>query len=192
MRQSTRVGLAFVALLLVAMIATPATASDSNAQQLAQLPYAVTSTASSNLVHYQQALTAASNLNISCRVERPEIASQPEVDSRVVVKGEDSGAGSSECVDLQGDDFYHSGEMYFQYLNEYNVWVRVWDYTAFRSQTSTRGTSALPIVADYIYPVDHPATDHMIHRACYDIHTPQNFAPLCSEPYLFVSATTRF
>jgi hypothetical protein len=191
MKLSTRVGLAFVALLVFAMIASPATASEMNAQQLAQLPYAITSTTASNLVHYQQAASGTATLNVSCRVERPEIVSQPEVDSRVVVKGEDSGAGSSECVDLQGDDFYHSGEMYFEYLNQYNVWVRVWDYTAFRSQTSTRGTSALPIVADYIYPVDHTATNHMIHRACYDLHTPQNFAPLCSEPYLFLSATAR-
>jgi hypothetical protein len=188
----TRVAAAGTA-LLIGMAVSPATAADQGRSQLEQLPYAISSTAESNAAHYREALQGSIGGTTSdgnCSVEQPHMVPQPELDIRTVIKREDVAVGSSECADGGYGHFYHEAEMYFEYLNNFDVWTRTTEYTARASNTSTRGVSVLPITADYLYPTDHPGTFHAIHRACYRLIRPISRWPLCSAPSLFGGTAT--
>ncbi|MGH2711747.1 MAG: hypothetical protein ACRDH9_11150 [Actinomycetota bacterium] len=154
---------------------------------------AVVATENDNLVHYAQVIAQASdNDNITCRVDKPVFVSQPEIDGRVTVKGEDDAATTVECADLMLEaQEVIDGTLYVQYLRLYGNadidadWIRVDAADRPVTGSMAHGVGAAAGVLSYVFPANHPSQGRP-HRACIDLAWPKDFAPLCQ---VFVSKT---
>lgn len=172
------------ALAALSMMATSAGASAAN------YPAAIAETQLSNSVHLRQVATQSlSGGNETCRADVPVLVSQPEIDSRVTVKGEDTAATTVECADamLQSTALIYA-TLWIQYQSAPGTWVDVTETITPGQVRMVRGVGVLPLAVDYVYPAGH-ISQGKPHRACVDLHTPKDFAPLCSVP--FMSLTTK-
>ena len=145
---------------------------------------ATLATEQGNLAHYGQvAGQATGGGNISCRAERPAFVSQPEIDGRITVKGEDDAATSIECVDLmlEAQDLIY-GELYVEYLplhaDPVTGWQLVDETMTPVSGRMVKGVGVAPGVLSYVFPANHVSQGRP-HRACIDAYQPANFDPLC-------------
>jgi hypothetical protein len=176
MRFNKRVLAVAGALAAVSMMASAAGAS------AALYPTAILETETSNAQHFQQVATQSVN-NETCRADVPVLVSQPEIDTRVTIKGEDSAATSVECADaMLSSTALIQATLYVQYRST-TGWVTVPETITPGSSRMVRGAGALPLVVDYVYPAGH-VSQGKPHRACVDLHTPKDFLPLCSVPVL--------
>jgi hypothetical protein len=184
MSVTTKVGATTVVALMIATAMAlsavlPAAASDTpDASGFAE---AVIETEAQNLAHVEAVAAAAlTGDNISCRVEAPALVSQPEIDGRVTVKGEDTAAASAECIDLmlQAQDLMRA-EMTPEFRKPNGEWIVVDDATTPGNSRMIRGAGVLPIVVDFIYPANDPSQG-LPHRACYTLFQPKSFPPLCT------------
>lgn len=163
------------ALAAVSMMASSAGAS------AALYPAAIVETETGNAAHFQQVALQSLSGNETCRVDVPVLVSQPEIDTRVTVKGEDTAATTVECVDLllQSTELI-TATLYVEYRSS-TGWVRVAPTVTPGSSRMVRGAGALSLALDYVYPAGD-ASQGKPHRACVDLHTPKDFLPLCSVP----------
>ncbi len=177
MTRALRVATAALTVSLLAALPTYATAAP-DAQAAIEFTTATAETEESNLAHYA-AVAAQATSNISCRSERPVFVSQPEIDGRVTVKGEDTAATAITCVDLllAATDLI-SGELYVQWRTSTGTWMTVDATKTPLSGRMVRGVGTAPGVVDYIYPPNDPSQGKP-HRACVVVFTPNALPPLC-------------
>lgn len=169
---------------LAMVLALPQTAGADDIEGSSDFVAATAATEQANLVHYQQ--VASQEGNISCRVEKPVFVSQPEIDGRITVKGEDDAESSAECVDIQleAQDLIW-GWLYVEWLkpggdpNNPLDWNRVWDADTPCSGRMIKGVGACVAVLSYVFPANDPSQGRP-HRACLDLDAPANFAAVCT------------
>lgn len=173
---------AITTLVLSVSAALPAYATEGSApvdaQTVADFAAATAETEAANTAHYAAVAAQVGN-NISCRVERPVFLSQPEVDGRVTVKGEDTAASAITCVDLMLEATETiSGELYIQWQPMAGGWTTVEKTRTPMSGRMVRGVGTAPGVVDHIYPANDPSQGRP-HRACVVVFYPVPLPALC-------------
>jgi hypothetical protein len=170
------------------LLAVPGAHADTVIEQASQMPDAISETAATNRAHVVDSTNTQLG-DVSCRVDPPALVSQPEIDGRVIVRGEDTAAGTIECVDLflQATDVI-IGEIYVEWRRAPGDWVKVDATSRVGSSQMNDGVGVVPLLLDYVYPAGDDASGK-IHRACIDVIAPRDYLPFCSEPSPVLKAT---
>lgn len=120
---------------------------------------------------------------VTCRIDRPVFVSQPEVNGRIVVKGQDNAVATVQCADLAFQEvFVIGGSLYFEWLppgaDPVDGWVRTscCDY----QRALYRGFGSMTFSNSQTFPADHPSQGEQ-HRACIKIDEPHFYEALCQE-----------
>jgi hypothetical protein len=170
------------AALTALALAVPASAE----ADLSGFAEALTATESANVRHYAAVAAQATSGNISCRPERPIFVSQPEVDSRITVKGQDTAATAITCVDLMlSSNANISGELRIEYLRAGGRATNPADWELApngRAPIAGRMISGVGTalgVADVVYPANHESAGRP-HRACVRTFAPNDLPDLCT------------
>lgn len=170
---------AATAALAVALVGAPGTANAADPDMAADLAAATVETESVNAQHYASLAAQVGN-NITCRAEKPVFVSQPEVDGRVTVKGEDTAVTAITCADATLNATNQIlGRLYIEFQKPDRSWELI---TATNTQISgrmLRGAGTAPGAVDYIYEANDESQGRP-HRACVEGFAPNVLAPLCS------------
>jgi hypothetical protein len=168
-----------IALVGVVLAAVPVSA-ETDADGLTAFSAAVAEVERDNAAHTAAVASQATTGNITCRSERPAFVSQPEVNGRVVVRGEDTAASAITCADalLEATDII-SGQLYVEYQDRFGNWIRISEMNTPMSGRMTRGIGVAPGVVDYIFPANHPSQGRP-HKACVEVYAPNRLPAVCT------------
>lgn len=183
--RSRWLAIAAAALMALSLLAAPAGAGDVEPEVLTTAPQAIVETQQDNLAHYEAVATQSGNW--SCRVEKPAFVNQGEVNSRVVVKGEDIAESSAECVDIRllvpQDNI--TLRLFLEYYDPHpleQTWKPILDENGEEIKTectlsSVKGVGAVVCTLDYVFPANSEFQNRL-HRVGAELLSPKSFPPV--------------
>lgn len=169
--------------LALAAIAIPGTIAATDLPEADALALAVAETEQQNLAWYTDLDTDALD-NESCREDLTTPVYQPQIDGRVIVKGEITAAGNIACADIQLEsNALIDGEMTLQWREPGVGWKTESHARVPLNTRMVKGAGTAPGVMNYVLPYNHPAIGNPV-RVCI-----QTFAPDWSPPRCIVAPT---